>query len=141
MAAVGDPDRKDGPTERPRMPRLTYAEREALASRAAADRASALEDPGTAQAFILLGWIPPLITAAIGGVIVGYRTGTLGALAVVVIGGTLAGYIASLVILFTFGHSLEQGRPSSPVAKAFLLFALLVGVAAACTVAVTVDRG
>ena len=137
------PDRKrqhDGDASR-YGPRLTHAEREALAAAAVADRTTELEDPGTAQAFIFLGWLPPLITAVVGGVIVGLRTGSLGALVLVLIGGTIAGYLASLVILFTVGRSLEQRRAGSFVAKAFLLFVLLVGVAGACTVAITVDRG
>lgn len=71
----------------------------------------------------------------------GLRTGSLGALVLVLIGGTTTGYVASLVILFTVGHSLEQRRAGSFLAKPFLLFVLLVGVAAACTVAITVDRG
>jgi hypothetical protein len=54
--------------------------------------ATALEDSGTAQALLLMGWIPPAITALISGVVVAFRTGSLGALAVVVVGGTLVGY-------------------------------------------------
>jgi hypothetical protein len=141
MATTGDPKQKHDGTGGKYGPRLTYAEREALADQAAADRTTALEDPGSAQAFIFLGWIPPLITAAIGGVVVGLRTGSLGALAAVLIGGTLAGYIATLVILFTVGHNLEQSRAGSLMAKAFVGFVLVVGVAAACWVAITVDRG
>lgn len=102
---------------------------------------TALDDPGTAQAVIFLGWIPPVVVALLGGVIVGFRTGSLGALVVVVIGGTLAGYIASLIILFTVGHSLQQRRAGSLVAKVFVILVVIVGAAAACTVAVAVDRG
>ncbi len=57
------------------------------------------------------------------------------------IGGTVADYIASLVILFSVGHSLEQRRAGSLIAKAFVGFVLVVGVAAAGWVAITVDRG
>jgi hypothetical protein len=105
------------------------------------DQATELEDAGTAQAFIFLGWVPPLITAVIGGVIVALRTGSLGALVMVVIGGTLAGYIASLVILFTVGRSLEHRGAGSLIAKTLLSLVLLAGVAGACTVAIIVDRG
>ena len=141
MADAGDPTQEHDGTGSKYGPRLTHAEREALARQAVTDRANALEDPGTAQAFILLGWIPPLITAAIGSVIVGLRTGSLGALAAVLIGGTLAGYIASLVILFTVGHSLEQRRAGSLMAKALIGLVVVVGIAAAFTVAIVVDRG
>ena len=75
------------------------------------------------------------------GVIVGLRTGSLGALILVLIGGTIAGYVASLVILFSVGHSLEQRGAGSLIAKAFLGIVLIVGVAAAGWVAITVDRG
>lgn len=141
MADAGDPEQKHDGTGSKYGPRLTYAEREALATQAVADRASALEDPGTAHAFILLGWMPPLITAVVGGVIVGLRTGSLGALVAVVIGGTLAGYIASLVILFTVGHSAEQRRAGSLMANAVIGLVVVAGVAAASTVAIVVDRG
>ncbi len=141
MSTAGDPKQKHKGTGSKYGPRLTFAEREALANQAAASHATALEDPGTGQAFILLGWIPPLITAAIGSVIVGLRTGSLGALAAVLIGGTVAGYIASLVILFSVGHSLEQRGAGSLIAKAFVGLVLIVGVGAACWVAITVDRG
>lgn len=97
-----------------------------------------LEDSGTAQVLLFVGWIPPLVAALICGLIVGLRTGSLGALVVVVIGGTLAGYIVSLIILFTVGHSLEQRRVSSWVANAFVVFVVVIGVAAAIAVAVSV---
>jgi hypothetical protein len=105
-----------------------------------ADR-TVLEDSGTAQVLLFMGWIPPLVTAVVSGVVVAFRTGSLGSLFAVVIGGTLAGYIASLVILFSVGHSLEQRGVGSRVAKAFVVFVLVVEVAAALWVAVTVDRG
>jgi hypothetical protein len=141
MADAGDPTQEHDGTGSKYGPRLTFAEREALARQAVTDRANALEDPGTGQAFILLGWIPPLIIAAIGSVIVGLRTGSLGALAAVLIGGTVAGYIASLVILFTVGHSLEQRRAGSLMAKALIGLVVVVGIAAASTVVIVVDRG
>jgi hypothetical protein len=141
MADAGDPRQKPDGTGSKYGPRLTYAEREALEGRVAPDPGTALEDPGTAQAFLFLGWVPPLITSLVAGVIVGIRTGSLGALAQVVIGGTLAGYIASLVLLFTVGHRLEQRGSGSLLARAFVGFVLVVGVAAACWVAIMVDRG
>lgn len=141
MATSGEPEQTPEAGGDSYERRLTFAEREALASQAGAHRATALEDPGTAQALIFLGWIPPLVTAAVGGVIVGLRTGSLGALILVLIGGTIAGYVASLVILFSVGHSLEQRGAGSLIAKAFLGFVLIVGVAAAGWVAITVDRG
>src|SRR5215207_4355972 len=80
-----------------------------------------LEDSGTAQVLLFMGWIPPLVTAVVSGVVVAFRTGSLGSLIAVVIGGTLAGYIVSLIILFTVGHSLEQRGVGSRVANAFVV--------------------
>ena len=99
---------------------------------------TALDDSGTGQALILMGWIPPLVTSLIAGVIVAFRTGSLGALVVVVIGGTLVGYIASLVVLFTFGHMLQQGGVGRRVANAFLVLDIAVGVGAALVIAAQV---
>ena len=102
------------------------------------EEASPLEDTGTFQAFILMGWILPAVTSLIAGVIVAFMTGSLGALVVIVIGGTLVGYIASLVVLFTVGHMLEQRGVGARVANAFLVIDVAVGVIAALVVAVLV---
>ena len=100
-----------------------------------------LKDSGTGCALLLLGWIPPLVAALVSGVIVALRTGSLGDLAQVVIGGTLAGYIASLLSLFTVGHLLEQRGVGARVANAFLILVLVIGVAAAIAVAISVGGG
>jgi hypothetical protein len=99
---------------------------------------TALDDPGTAQVLLFVGWIPPAITSLIAGVIVAFRTGSLGALVVVVIGGTLVGYIASLVVLFTVGHMLEQQGVGRRVANAFVVLDVAVGVVAALVIAAQV---
>jgi hypothetical protein len=101
--------------------------------------ATALEDSGTAQVLLFMGWMPPAMTALISGVVVAFRTGSLGALAVVVVGGTLVGYVACLTILFTVGHRLEQRGVSRRVANAFLVLVVAVGVIAALAVAVLVS--
>jgi hypothetical protein len=100
-----------------------------------------LEDSGTAQVLLFMGWIPPLIVAVVSGVVVAFRTGSLGSFFAVVIGGTLAGYIASLVVLFSVGHSLEQGGVGPRMAKVFVGVVLVIGVLATLWVAITVDRG
>ncbi len=100
-----------------------------------------LEDTGTGCALLLLGWIPPLGAALVTGVIVAVRTGGLGALAAMLIGGTVAGYVASVITLFTVGHLLEQRGVGSRVANAFLILVLVIGVAAAIAVAASVDSG
>jgi len=74
-------------------------------------------------------------------VIVALRTGSLGDLAQVLIGGTLAGYATSVITLFTVGHALEQQGVGSRVANAFLILVMVIGVAAAIAVAVSVDSG
>jgi hypothetical protein len=98
--------------------------------------ATAIEDPGTTQLVLFMGWIPPAVTALAGGLIVGFTTGSLWALAVVVIGGTVVGYIACLTILFTVGWFLQRLRVRSGIANAFLLVDLAAGVLAAIAVAV-----
>lgn len=100
-----------------------------------------LKDSGLGCAFILGGWIPPLVAAGVSGVIVALRTGSLGDLAQVLIGGTVAGYVASLIILFTVGHLLERRGVGARVANAFLYLVFAIGVAAAIAVAALVDSG
>ena len=70
--------------------------------------ASVRYDPGAMQLLVLLGWIPAGVTAIISGVIVGVLTGNLGSALVVFVGGTLVGWIAMLVLVFTVGNALEQ---------------------------------
>lgn len=100
-----------------------------------------LKDTGLSCALVLLGWIPPLVAAGVSGVIVALRTGSLGDLAQVLIGGTLFGYVASLITLFTVGHALEQEGVGARVANAFVIVVLVIGVAVAIAVAVMVDSG
>ena len=65
-------------------------------------------DPGAMQLLVLLGWVPTGVTAIISGLIVGLWTGNIGSALVVVVGGTLVGWIAALVLVFTVGSFLEQ---------------------------------
>ena len=71
------------------------------------DRAIA-RDAGAVQLLIFLGWIPTGIAAMVSGVIVGLQTGNAGSALIVVVGGTLVGWIAMLVLVFTVGHLLEE---------------------------------
>jgi hypothetical protein len=70
--------------------------------------ASVRYDPGAMQLLVLLGWVPTGISAIVSGLIVGLRTGNIGSALVVVVGGTLVGWIASLMLVFTVGSFLEQ---------------------------------
>jgi hypothetical protein len=100
-----------------------------------------LEDTGTGCAVLLLGWIPPLGAALVTGVIVAVRTGGPAALGAMLIGGTVAGYVASVITLFTVGHVLEQRRVRARIANAFLILVLVIGVATAIAVAASVGSG
>jgi hypothetical protein len=100
-----------------------------------------LKDSGLGCAMVLGGWIPPLVAAGVGAVIVALRSGSLGDLAQVLIGGTVGGYIASLIALFTVGHLLERRGVGARMANAFLYLVFAVGIAVAITVAVSVDSG
>ena len=94
---------------------------------------TALEDPGTGQAFFLLGWIPPAVAAVIGGVMVAFATGNPLAFVGVALGGTLVGYVTGLLVLFTFGGALEG--VGARVANLFLVLVVALSVAGALAVA------
>jgi hypothetical protein len=96
---------------------------------------TALEDPGTAKAFLILGWIPPAVAAVVGGVIVAVATGNVLVLLGVALGGTLVGYVVGLVALFTVGWFLSP-RVGKRVANVFLVLVVAVSVAASLAVAV-----
>ena len=67
--------------------------------------------------------------------IVAFATGNILAFVGVAIGGTVVGYVAGLVTLFTVGWFLE-GRVGERVANAFLVLTVAFSVAAALAVAV-----
>ena len=89
--------------------------------------ASVRYDPGAIQLLVLLGWVPTGITAIISGVIVGFLTDNVGSALVVVVGGTLVGWIAMLVLVFTVGSFLEQ-EGLLPKAGVFEAIALVFGM-------------
>ena len=95
---------------------------------------TALDDAGTAHAFILLGWVPPAVAATIGGVIGAFTTGDVLVFVQAVIGGTIGGYVTALVLLFTVGHSLA-GNVGERAANAFLVSVVAASVAAAIAMA------
>ena len=97
---------------------------------------TALDDTGTVHAFFLLGWIPPAVAAIVGGVVVAFATGNVLAFFGVALGGTLAGYVAALVLIFTIGNALG-GHVGERVANGFLVSVVAVSVAVALAVAVS----
>lgn len=97
---------------------------------------SALDDPGTTQIMLFVGWIPPAVAALIAGIIVAIRTGNLWALAVVAVGGTVVGHITSLTVLFTIGWYLQRRRVRGWAVRAFILIDVAVGVVAAVAIAI-----
>ena len=72
-------------------------------------------DAGAVQLLIFLGWIPTGLTAIISGLFVGLQTGNIGNALIVIVGGTLIGWIAMLVVVFTVGNALEQNGLLGPV--------------------------
>jgi hypothetical protein len=72
-------------------------------------------DAGAVQLLIFLGWIPTGLTAIISGLFVGLQTGNIGNALIVIVGGTLIGWIAMLVVVFTVGNVLEQNGLLGPV--------------------------
>ncbi len=95
---------------------------------------TALDDTGTGYAFILLGWVPPAVAAAVGGVIGALATGDVLVFVQAFIGGTIGGYITALVLLFTVGHSLS-GNVGERVANVFLASVVAASFAAAIAMA------
>jgi hypothetical protein len=71
-------------------------------------RPAVTRDAGAVQLLVLLGWLPTGITAIISGVIVGLLTANVGSALIVVVGGTLLGWISMLLLVFTVGNVLEQ---------------------------------
>ena len=76
---------------------------------------SGTRDAGAVQLLIFLGWIPTGLTAIISGLFVGLQTGNIGNALIVIVGGTLIGWIAMLVVVFTVGNVLEQNGLLGPV--------------------------
>ncbi len=97
---------------------------------------TSLDDAGTVQTLLFVGWIPPAVTALIGGVVLGVASGSFQTVLVVGIGGTIVGYVVSLTILFTVGRHLERRRATTRTADAFVKITVAVGVLAAIAVAV-----
>lgn len=97
---------------------------------------TALDDTGTVHAFVLLGWVPPAVAAVVGGVMVAFATGNILALVGVALGGTVAGYVMSLALVFTVGYVLA-GHVGERVANALLVSIVAVSVATALAVALS----
>jgi hypothetical protein len=99
-------------------------------------RRTALDDPGTAQRMLFLGWLPPAVTALVAGVIVALLTGDPWAFVTVLVAGTLVGYIVGLSLMFTVGFRLERRGVSASTAEKFVTFDFWSGVPVAIAVAV-----
>jgi hypothetical protein len=97
---------------------------------------SALDDPGTTQILLFVGWIPPAVAASVSGIILAIRTGNLWALAVVAVGGTVVGYITSLTVLFTIGWYLQRRRVRGWAIRAFVFIDVAAGVVAAVAIGI-----
>ena len=98
-----------------------------------------LDDGGSTQIVLLMGWLPAGVVAAIAGVVVALAEWNLLALPVVLVVGTLLGWLATVVLFFGileyhnthhFGADLASGL--------FISTYLLVGPLVACAVAVAV---
>ncbi len=102
-----------------------------------ADRSTPV-DAGGVQLLVLLGWMPTGITAIFAGVIVGLLTGNVSRAAGVVVGGTLLGWIAMLLLVFTVGNWLEQDGllPRSGLFEAIsVVFGVVVTIVFAVSIA------
>ena len=102
-----------------------------------ADRSTPV-DAGAVQLLVLLGWMPTGITAILAGVIVGLLTGNVGRAVGVVVGGTLLGWLAMLLLVFTVGNWLEQDGllPRSGLFEAVaVVFGVVVTIVFAANIA------
>jgi hypothetical protein len=99
---------------------------------------TALDDPGSAQAALLAGWIPVGVAAVVSGVLVGIATSSFGTVVLAAVGGTVIGYVVCLICAFGLGFPLSK-RELSPMAADRVFSALfLSGAPAAVAVAVLV---
>ncbi len=131
LAELGD--RPDGVE-----PEAASASGEQVSAEQTFARESTAQHVRSVQILLFLGWMPTGLTAIISGVIVGFLTGNIGSAVVVVVGGTLVGWIAMLLLIFTVGNDLEQnrsiGRPGVFEAIS-VVFGIIVTIAFAAYIA------
>jgi hypothetical protein len=97
---------------------------------------TALDDGGSTQAVLFIGWFPAGVVAAIAGVVVALAEWNLWALPVVLVVGTLLGWLATVVVFFGLLEFHAHHHLGAGVAEGlFLSTCLLVGPLVACAVA------
>lgn len=96
---------------------------------------TALDDTGTAYAALFVGWLPGGIAALVGASVVGIVTRDWTAVWVALLGGTLAGYVVCLTLVFVVGFRLSKSGISARAADRFVKVALWSGVPTALAIA------
>lgn len=96
---------------------------------------TALDDTGTAYAALFGGWLPGGIAALVGASVVWIITRDWTAVWVTFLGGTLAGYVVCLTLVFVVGFRLSKSGISAQSADRFVTLALLSGVPTALAIA------
>ena len=96
---------------------------------------TALDDTGTTYAALFGGWLPGGIAALVGASVVWIITRHRAAVWVALLGGTLAGYVVCLTLVFVVGSRLSNSGISAQSADRFLTLALLSGVPTALAIA------
>jgi hypothetical protein len=98
------------------------------------------DDGGADQAVLFMGWLPPLLTAAVCAPVL-WVIGDPQAALVTLVGGPLVGYVACLTLWFVVGNLLKSIGPSARVQELFMIVTILIGipVAIALAAAASVD--
>lgn len=98
-----------------------------------------LDDGGSTQAVLFIGWFPAGVVAAVAGVIVTLAEWNLWALPVVLVTGTLLGWLATVVLFFGILEFHTRHHLSSRVASGLFWWTYLL-VSPLVAFAVAVDR-
>jgi hypothetical protein len=97
-----------------------------------------LDDSGATQAVLFGGWIPGAIAAVVGGLVVGLASGSFPVFAIIVVAGTIVGYVVCLCCLFGIGSRLSKLELTPAAANRAFNLIMLSGVPAALAVAIVV---
>lgn len=97
-----------------------------------------LDDSGAVQAALFIGWIPGAIAAVVGGLVAGLASGSFPVFAIIVVVGTIVGYVVCLCCLFVIGSWLSKLWLSPPAANRAYNAIMLSGVPAALAIAIVV---
>ncbi len=96
-----------------------------------------LDDGGSTQVVRFIGWFPAGVVAAIAGVVIALAEWNLFALPVVLVVGTLLGWLATVILFFSILEFHDKHHLGARVASGlFYSTYLLVGPLVACAVAV-----